>query len=134
MQQIYSSEDMQSLLAKPIDPALRKILNDRLDLLFPEFSDWDLGDLLNVVVIQAGDRLEDVERELGFSMFENSIDGARYPDEAFTPLWEWLVDRGAYYEFTFALCDSGLGLLVLVSKEDGVDPSLISFCRYFSVI
>ena len=134
MQLIYSSEDMQSLLAKPIDPALRKILNDRLDLLFPEFSDYDLGDLLNVVVIQAGDRLEDVERELGFSMFVNLVDNARYPDEAFTPSWEWLVDRGVYYEFTFALCDSGLGLLVLVSKEDGVDPNLVSFCRYFSGI
>ena len=134
MQTIYSSEDMQALLAKPIDPALRKILNDRLDLIFPEFSDYDVGDLINVVIIQPGDTLEDVERELCFSMFVNLVDNARYPDEAFTPSWEWLVDRGAYYEFTFALCDSGLGLLVLVSKEDGVDPSLISFCRYFSVI
>jgi hypothetical protein len=106
-------------------------LLDRLDLL-AEFADWDLADLAHFHVVGPGDNIEVIEKELGFSPFVNFVDGARFPDPAFTPSWEHLVGRGTWYDFVFALSDSGFGINLLVPNSDDIEPTLISLCRSFS--
>lgn len=131
MLSIRDSDAMQLALSGPLDPNLKTILLDRLDLL-AEFADWDLADLAWFHVVEPGDTIEVIENELGFSPFVNLVDGARFPDPAFTPSWEHLVVRGRWYDFVFALSDSGFGINLLVPNCDGIEPTLLKLCRNFA--
>ena len=82
MQSIYDSSDMERILSGPIDPDLKGILSNRLDLL-AEFSEWDLADLAHFIIVEPGDSIEAIERELGINPLVNIVDDARYPDPAF---------------------------------------------------
>lgn len=128
---IRDSAAMQRTLSGSIDPDLKTILLDRLAIL-AEFAEWDLADLAHFVIVQAGDPMAAIEEALGFSPCVNFVDGARYPDPGFEPSWEWLVARGRWYDFVFALSDAGFGINLLVPDRDGVDPTLLELCRTFA--
>ncbi len=127
---IYNSADMARILSGPVDPDLKTILLDRLELL-AEFSDWDLADLAHFIVVELGDTIEAIEREIGISPFVNLVDGARYPDPTFEPSWEHCITRNGYFDLTFALCDSGQALCLLVPDRDDVEPTLLELCRVY---
>ena len=129
---IYDSADMARLLKEPIDPNLKTILQDRLELLAEYLSDWDLADLAHFIIVESGDSIEVIEKELSISPFENLVDGARYPDPAFEPSWEFCIDRQGYYDVTFALCDSGLGLVLVVPDREGVVPELLAMLKAYA--
>jgi hypothetical protein len=129
---IYDSADMARTLSGPIDPYLRTILLGRLEMLYPEFSDWDLADLAHFIVVEPGDSIDAVESHLGISPFVNLIDNVRFPDPGFEPSWEFCIARNGWFDLTFALCDSGLGLVLLVPDRDGVDPGLLELCRTYA--
>ena len=129
---IYTSRDMQRVLSGLIDPNLKAILLGRLALLYPEFSDWDLADLANFIVVEPGDSIEAIELELGISPFVNLVDGKRFPDTAFQPSWEFCIARKGYYDLTFVLSDSGLGIILLVPDRDGVVPELQSMLKAYA--
>lgn len=128
---IRDSADMQRALSGPIDPDLKTILLNRLGLL-AEFSAWDLSELAHFVIVQPGDPIADIEQALGFSPFVNFVDGARYPDPSFEPSWEHLVARGLWFDFVFALSDSGFGINLLVPDGDGVNTNLLQLCRTYA--
>ena len=127
---IYDSVDMARVLSAPIDPDLKAILLDRLDLL-AEFSEWDLADLAHFIIIEPGDGIEAIEAELGISPFVNLVDGARYPDSRFDPNWEHCIVREGYFDLTFALSDAGLAICLLVPDRDDIEPKLLELCRVF---
>lgn len=128
---IYDSADMARVLEGPIDPHLKTILHDRLGLLAEFLSNWDLGDLAHFIIVQPGDSIEAIEKELGISPFENLVDGARYPDPAFEPSWEHCILREGYFDVTFALSDSGLGLCLVAQDRTDVVPELIDLLRSY---
>ena len=128
---IYDSADMARVLSGPIDPNLKTILLDRLELL-AEFSEWDLADLAHFFILQPGDDIEAIERELGINPLVNILDDARYPDPAFEPSFEFCIARKSYFDLTFALSDSGLGLVLLVPDQDGIEPALLELCRTYA--
>ena len=128
---IYDSADMARVLSGPIDPDLKAILLGRLELL-ADFSDWDLADLAHFLVCQPGDSIEAIENELGISPFINLVDGARYPDAAFVPSWEFCIARKGYFDFTFALSDAGPSNCLLVLDRDDVEPTLSELCRLYA--
>ena len=128
MLSIRDSAAMQRALSGPFDPDLKTILLNRLDLL-SEFSDFDLSELAHFIVVGPEDSIAVIEDELGFSPFVNFVDGARYPDHAFTPSWEWLIARGRWIDVTWALSDSGFGIVLLVPDTDGVDPELLTLFK-----
>lgn len=130
---IYDSADMQRILSGPIDPDLKTILLGRLALLFPEFADWDLADLAHFIVVEPGDSIDAIESELGISPFVNLVYDARFPDPKFEPSWEFCIARKGYFDLTFALCDSGLGLCLLVPDRPDIEPSLRALCRAYAV-
>lgn len=129
MLSIRYSVAMQHALAAPLDPDLRAILLNRLDLL-SEFSDFDLSELAHFIVVEPGDSIAAIEEELGFSPFVNFVDGAHHPN-AFTPTWEWLIARGRWIDVTWALSDSGFGIVLLVPDMDGVDPELLALFKTY---
>ena len=128
---IRNSAAMQRTLSGPVDPDLKDILLNRLELL-AEFSDWDLSELAHFVIVQPGDPIAAIEEKLGFSPFVNFVDGAHYPQPGFEPSWEHLVARSGWYDFVFTLSDSGFGINLLVPDCDGVDPTLLELCRTFA--
>lgn len=128
---IYDSATMARFLSGPIDPDLKAILLGRLALLYPDFSDWDLADLAHFIVVESGDTFTAIEKELGFSPFVNRVDGIRYPDPGFEPSWEFCITRKGYYDLTFALSDSGLGIVLLVPDRDDVPPELLELIRAY---
>ena len=127
---IYDSEEMQYFLSGPIDPDLKSILLERLDLL-AEYSEFDLSELLNVVIIEPGDSMEAIAKEIGVSPIQNIVDDVRYPDPAFEPSWEFCITRKGYTDFTFALCDAGLAICLLVPDREDIEPQLLELCRTF---
>lgn len=129
---IYDSADMARILSGPVDPDLKAILLGRLALLYPEFSEWDLADLAHFIVVEPGDSVDDIVGQLGISPFVNLVDDVRYPDPAFEPAWEFCIARDGWFDLTFALCDSGLGLCLLVPDHDGVAPALLELCRAYA--
>ncbi len=130
---IQNSDDMASLLAGPIDPDLKSILIDRLELLAEFLEEWPLEDLLTLIVVDdPADTMEALERELGISPFRDALGETRYPDPGFEPAWEFCIARKGYYDVTFALCDSGLGLVLLVHDQEGVVPELREMLRAYA--
>lgn len=132
MLSIEDSAAMQRALSGPIDPAIKTILLDRLELLAEFLGDWELADLAHFYIVEPGDSLDVIEMTLGFSPLVNFVDGARYPDPTFEPPWEHLVARGIWYDFVFALSDSGFGINLLVPDRDGIDSILLELCRTFA--
>ena len=128
---IYDSADMQRVLSGPIDPDLKAILLGRLELL-ADFSDWDLADLAHFLVCQPGDSIDAIENELGISPFINLVDGARYPDPAFDPSWEFCIARKGYFDLTFCRSDAGLANCLLVPDRDDIEPTLLELCRLYA--
>ena len=128
---IYDSADMAQILSGPIDPDLKAILLERLELL-AEFSEWDLADLAHFIIVEPGDSIEAIERELGVNPLVNIVDDARFPQPSFEPSFEFCIARRGYFDLTFALCDSGLGLCLLVPYREGVVPQLLEMCRVYA--
>ena len=126
---IYDSATMARVLSGPIDPDLKAILLERLALLYPEFSDWNLSELASFIIVEPGDCIEAIEHELGMSPTVNLVDGKRFPDPAFEPSWEFCIARKGYYDLTFVLSDSGLGIVLLVPDVDGVAPELLELIK-----
>ena len=128
---ISDSKEMQDLLSGPIDPDLKSILLERLELL-AEFSEYDLSELLTVIIIEPGDSMEAIAKEIGVSPMQNIVDDVRYPDLAFEPSWEFCITRKGYTDFTFALCDAGLAICLLVPDRDDIEPTLLALCRSYA--
>lgn len=129
---IYDSEGMSELLDSSIDPALKDILLNRLDLLRQYLEVYDFGDLLTVHIVEPKDSVADIELALAIPVMENLVDGIRYPDPAFEPSWEFCIMRAGYYEVTYALSDSGQGLVLVVPDRDGVVPELREMLRAYA--
>ena len=128
---IYDSDDMARVLSKPIDHNLKAILLERLELL-SEFSDWDLADLAHFIIVEPGARIDAIAHELGVNPLVNIVDNAHYPQPSFEPSFEFCIARIGYFDLTFALCDSGLGLCLLVPDRKGVVPQLLELCREYA--
>jgi hypothetical protein len=60
---IRDSAAMQRTLSEPIDPDLKTILLNRLELL-AEFAAWNLGELAHFIIVQPGDRKPAIEEAL----------------------------------------------------------------------
>jgi hypothetical protein len=130
MLSIRDGAAMQCALSGPLDPELKAILLARLELL-AEFADWDLGDLAHFHVVECGDNIEVIEKELGFSPLVNFVDGARFGDQAFTPSFEWIIPHGIWFEMVFALSDSGFAIVLIVQNCRGVEPTLLALCNAY---
>ena len=128
---IYDSQKMACVLLGSIDPDLKTILLDRLELL-AEFSEWDLADLAHFVIVEPGDSIDAIARELGVNPLVNIVDNAHYPQPSFEPSFEFCIARIGYFDLTFALCDSGLAIVLLVPDQDGIEPTLLALCRSYA--
>jgi len=99
------------------DSTLRSLLALRLGQLFP-VSD---GPSIRFLVFEAGDTLEALEADLGFTPIE------------VTPTWEWIEAHPGWFELAYVFSDDGEGAILFVSRADGVAPDLLALCNRWAV-
>lgn len=114
-------------LKLPIDPQLKRLLIERRD----QLGGVIVG-LARFVVVQPGDSLKAIDKELGFSVFQNAGDGTWFGDPDFTPGWEWLEDHGHCFELVFIFDDSGFAHVVLVQNSPMQNRRLRALCLAYA--
>ena len=125
---MFAVRDRASLsraLRTPIDVRLKRLLIERRDQLG---IDNDLSTIAHFVIVQPGDSLAALERELGFSVFINPVDGSRFGEPDFSPGWEWLADHGQCFEMVFIFDDSGFAHVALIQNSPMQNRQLRALC------
>ena len=84
-----------------------------------------------MIIIEPGDSLSSIEKEIGFPILTNLLDDITYPDPDYMPSCEALEDHGGCYEMLFILGDGEEAVEIFIPKT-GVDASLLSMCADFS--
>ena len=84
-----------------------------------------------MLIMEQGDSLSSIEKEIGFTILTNLLDDITYPDPDFMPSCEVLEDHGDCYEMLFILGDGEEAIEIFIPKT-GVDTSLLSMCADFS--
>jgi len=85
-----------------------------------------------MIIIELGDSLSSIEKEIGFSILTNLLDDITYPDPDFMPSCEVLEDHGECYEMVFILGDGDDAIVIFIPKI-GVDAALLSMCAQYAV-
>ena len=114
---LTNAELMRSVINDQLDCDLRALLTLRLGQLVPT----DDGPSIRFIVFEAGDTLDTLEADLGFS-----------PLEA-TPSWEWIEAHPGWFELAYVFSDDGDGAILFVSRAEGVDPDLLDLCNRWAV-
>mgnify|MGYP001014742605 CR=1 FL=1 len=116
----------RSQLNTIIDPDIHKLVTLRLS---------QLGSTLTalMIIMEPGDCLSDIEKEIGFSILTNLFDDISYPDPDFMPSCEALEDHGTFYEMLFIFGHGDEAIEIFIPKH-GVDPLLLSMCSQFAVV
>ena len=84
-----------------------------------------------MIIIEHGDSLSSIEKEIGFPILTNLFDDISYPDPDYIPSCEALEDHGGCYEMLFILGDGEEAIEIFIPKT-GVDSLLLSMCADFS--
>ena len=114
----------RSQLNTIINPDIHKLVTLRLT---------QLGSTLAtpMIIIEPGDSLSDIEKEIGSPILINLFDDISYPDPDFVPSCEALEDHGGCYEMLFIFCDGEEAVEIFIPKT-GVDTALLAMCADFS--
>lgn len=118
----HDSADAESLGLT--DAAMRRVVAAHLDYV----ADGDVDEQLDVVLLEPGDRLTEVDERLRDVLLTNPYSGKRHGDPGFEPMAETLEDHGHFYEITFLHGDGDYCMVVLVPKTAGIDPELLDLC------
>ena len=114
MLSVTDGEALTRALQSDIDHRLKALLRLRAKQLTKHQPQEDLADLAHFAIVEAGDTPVDLERAIGFSIFQNPADGSRMGEPDWQPGWEWIEDHGFAWELCFILDDSGFGHVVIV--------------------
>ena len=101
-----SAQALADALARPLDPALRRLLLLRRDQL-----GGDVDDIARFIVVEPPDSAADVEAAIGFPLL---LDGL--------PAWEWSERHDGWIEVVFVFGEAAD--VLLVPDRDDLDPTL----------
>ena len=124
MLSLRNSSAMHLAAATHPDPRFRALLTLRLGQI-DQGDGTDLGELVHIVVFEAGDTLEALEATLGFTPLHN--DGVSYGDPDFTPGWESMRRHSGFVELVFIFSDAGEGAMLFVQ-----DARLFDLCNAYT--
>ena len=113
-------------LAYPLDAEVARLLLERQRQL-----GGNLHDIARFIVIQPFDRPRSVAKAVGFSLFENPVDGTRWREPDYTPAFEFIEDHGFAYELTMEFT-SDFTNAFFIEKAPGVHPDFLDFCRHYA--
>src|SRR5262245_12468320 len=100
---IRSAAELARARASPLDPTLLALLRTRHGQLTGN-STADLDELALFLVVDPGDSLDTIEKQLGLSLRTNAIDGTVFARDAdYTPWWEFAEVHRGWFELVFVL-------------------------------
>jgi hypothetical protein len=117
MLSISTRAAIRSAAATHPDPTLRSLLVLRMGQLAP----IEDGPSIRFIVFEAGDALDVLEADLGFTPLE------------VVPSWEWIEAHPGWFELAYVFTDDGDGAILFVSRAEGVAPDLLAVCNRWSV-
>ena len=99
--------------AKAVGSDLGNLLDRRIKEL-AEYEDYELSDLVHILVIEPSDAPTQIDAELGFSLSVRPLDVVESHDR--------------WYEITVVISDDGFGWVVFVPKHPCTHPELLALC------
>lgn len=123
MLHLYDRATMAHALTLDLEPRLRALLAEQIGSLVT--ADHDLTDQTEFLVIEPGDTEDDIIRAVGFSPLVEPIDGLRFGEPGFYSWWDWLADRGGWFEMIVTF-GSTFAYVLLIRDTDG---PLHALCR-----
>jgi hypothetical protein len=85
-----------------------------------------------IVVIEAGDSLDDISSAIGFDILTTSFTGLRFGEPGFEPTFEVLEDSPDCYELVFTHGDGDDGIVIFIPKGVEIDPELLAYCLTYA--
>ena len=129
MQILCDSHSIQKAVQSTNDPELTRLMTAHMERL-SDYEDFDLGQLVNFIVMGRGDTVIELEAALGFSVMTNRSNGCHYGDADFLPSWEVIEVHRYWYEVVYVLGDDGFGIVIFVPKD--TDPELIEMLQQYA--
>ena len=118
-------------LTQVVQPEIKSYLQQRFhDICDPEPYDPDEHGFF--ILVQHGDTSEQIESDTGYSLLKSLFNGTVYGEPDFTPDFEYLEDHGGFFEAVFIFADSGFAVVMIVSKEEGIDGRILALCNEFA--
>ena len=118
--------------ANVADPELRHLIQKTVRDLSEDYP-YDPDELGYFLVVQPGDRLDILSRQIGFPIMVNRFSGIQFGHAGFTPSFELVDEHTGCYEMVFIISDDGFGVEVFIPKTEGVDPDLLAMCKRYAV-
>jgi hypothetical protein len=106
------ARSLQQFLSRCPSPELHQLIRDQLKTL-ADFDDVPLGDLVTILIIEAGDPASTLNSSLGRNLIDLSI--------------ETCLNHSEWFELVIIVSDDGFGYVVFIPKNIA-DQSLLNFC------
>ncbi len=114
---IADAAALDRALKSSLDPKILALLTLRRDQLLSDTGgEYDIGELVQFVVVEPNDKMTEIEARIGFPLFSK-------------PAFDWVQGDGAWLEGIVILSDDGFGIVVFVPDNDGIDPKMLSVMR-----
>ena len=110
--------------------ALLELVRQRINNLGGEAFDSDAQGYF--LVLEAGDSVESIEKQVGFNILHNRFTSIRFDATGFTPSFEFVEEFPDCYDMVFVLSDDGFGVELFVPKEEDITPDLLAMCRMYA--
>ncbi|WP_219064088.1 hypothetical protein [Pseudomonas sp. UMAB-08] len=94
------------------------------------YDGYELGQLVQFMVMASSDTVIELETALGFSVRINRFSGCRYGDADFLPSWEVIEAHRYWYEVVYVLGDDGFGIVIFVPKD--AHAELIEMLQHYT--
>lgn len=115
--QIYRDTDfLQAAVILDKKTQLERLIAKRLQDL-AGYEDYELAELIHILVIEPSDALTDVDAELGFSLVDRP--------------WDVVESHPGLYEITVIVSDDGFGWVIYVPKHASTDATLLEQCASY---
>ena len=95
-----------------------------------DYEGYELGQLVQFMVMVSSDTVIELEAALGFSVRVNRFSGCRFGDADFLPSGEVIEARRYWYEVIYVLGDDGFGVVIFVPKD--ADAELIEMLQHYT--
>ena len=116
------------------DPRLRALVEGWANALMEGLEgEYELGELALCVVVEPGDTLGAIEREVGFPVLRNRATDKRFGEPGFVPSFELCEEHSGWYEVVWIVSDDGFGVDLFVPKAPGVEPDLLAMCAHYAM-
>ncbi len=113
-------------LTLDLEPTLRRLLRERIAALGEDLIDWT-----EYLVIELSDTEADIIRHIGFSPLVEPVEGIRFGQQGFHPLWDWLTDHGGWFEMVVTF-GSTFAYVLLIADDRSDCLELAEMCRRYS--